>query len=84
MERVETIIEHFTFLLYTNVCRSLFERHKLLFAFLLCARILLDRGVIRQQEFDFLLNGAKIEQVNRLPYLLLMPCSRGYERRLRL
>ncbi|KAL0879698.1 hypothetical protein ABMA27_003413, partial [Loxostege sticticalis] len=62
MERVDTIIEHFTFLLYVNVCRSLFERHKLLFAFLLCARILLDRGVIRLIEFNFLLNGAKIEQ----------------------
>ncbi|XP_052749829.1 dynein axonemal heavy chain 1-like isoform X2 [Galleria mellonella] len=62
VERVETIIEHFTFLLYQNVCRSLFERHKLLFAFLLCARILLDRGTIRVQEFNFLLNGAKIEQ----------------------
>ncbi|XP_052743009.1 dynein axonemal heavy chain 1-like [Bicyclus anynana] len=61
-ERVETIIEHFTFLLYQNVCRSLFERHKLLFAFLLCARILLDRGVIRHQEFNFLLNGGKIEE----------------------
>ncbi|XP_060806154.1 dynein axonemal heavy chain 1-like [Amyelois transitella] len=62
VERVEIIIEHFTFLLYQNVCRSLFERHKLLFAFLLCARILLDKGVIRHAEFNFLLNGGKIEQ----------------------
>ncbi|KAJ2945273.1 hypothetical protein O0L34_g9351 [Tuta absoluta] len=61
MERVETIIHHFTFLLYQNVCRSLFERHKLLFAFLLCARILLDKGIIRNTEFNFLLIGAKIE-----------------------
>lgn len=63
MERVEIIIEHFTFLLYVNVCRSLFERHKLLFAFLLCVRILLDKGVINFIEFNFLLNGGKIEQV---------------------
>ncbi|CAF4763844.1 unnamed protein product [Pieris macdunnoughi] len=62
IERVEIIIEHFTFILYQNVCRSLFERHKLLFAFLLCARILLDRGTIRFTEFNFLLNGGKIEQ----------------------
>ncbi|XP_050357868.1 dynein axonemal heavy chain 1-like [Nymphalis io] len=62
IERVDIIIEHFTFLLYQNVCRSLFERHKLLFAFLLCARILLDKGIIRHQEFNFLLNGAKIEE----------------------
>ncbi|CAK1542459.1 unnamed protein product [Leptosia nina] len=62
IERVDIIIEHFTFLLYQNVCRSLFERHKLLFAFLLCARILLDRGTIRSTEFNFLLNGGKIEE----------------------
>ncbi|XP_063366022.1 dynein axonemal heavy chain 1-like [Cydia amplana] len=62
IERVETIIEHFTFLLYVNVCRSLFEKHKLLFAFLLCARILMDKGVIRHTEFNFLLNGGKIEE----------------------
>ncbi|CAH0663656.1 unnamed protein product [Spodoptera exigua] len=61
VERVDVIIVHFTFLLYQNVCRSLFERHKLLFAFLLCARILLDKGVIRYEEFNFLLNGAKLE-----------------------
>lgn len=68
IERVEIIIEYFTFLLYVNVCRSLFERHKLLFAFLLCARILLDKGVIRLTEFNFLLNGAKIEEVrNDIP-----------------
>lgn len=66
MERVETIIEHFTFLLYQNVCRSLFERHKLLFAFLLCVRILLDKGLIRFNEFNFLLNGCKIEEVSFL------------------
>ncbi|KAG6458751.1 hypothetical protein O3G_MSEX011030 [Manduca sexta] len=62
LERVETIIAHVTFLVYVNVCRSLFERHKLLFAFLVCARVLLDRGAIRAHEFNFLLNGAKIEE----------------------
>ncbi|XP_050552039.1 dynein axonemal heavy chain 1 isoform X2 [Spodoptera frugiperda] len=61
VERVDVIIVHFTFILYQNVCRSLFERHKLLFAFLLCARILLDKGVIRYEEFNFLLNGAKLD-----------------------
>ncbi|CAG5057893.1 unnamed protein product [Parnassius apollo] len=62
IERVEVIIEHFTFLLYQNVCRSLFEKHKLLFAFLLCARINLDKGIINTNEFNFLINGAKIEE----------------------
>ena len=39
-ERIENINEYFTFSLYSNVCRSLFEQHKLLFSFLLCVRIL--------------------------------------------
>ncbi|XP_045539469.1 dynein axonemal heavy chain 1 [Papilio machaon] len=62
MERVDIIIEHFTFLLYQNVCRSLFERHKLLFAFLLAARINLDKGIIKMNEYNFLLIGGKIEE----------------------
>lgn len=35
-ERIKNINEYNTFSLYSNVCRSLFERHKLMFAFLLC------------------------------------------------
>lgn len=69
MERVEIIIEHFTFLLYQNVCRSLFERHKLLFAFLLAARINLDKGIIKMNEYNFLLIGGKIEEVTALFYI---------------
>ncbi|KAJ8728552.1 hypothetical protein PYW07_006248 [Mythimna separata] len=67
IERVDVIIVHFTFLLYQNVCRSLFERHKLLFAFLVCVRILLDRGVIRGEEFNFMLSGAKLDSEKENP-----------------
>ena len=44
--RITTINDYFTFSLYSNVCRSLFEKHKLLFSFLLCVRILTNQGKI--------------------------------------
>ena len=45
-ERIYNINEYETFSLYTNVCRSLFQKHKLLFAFLLTVRILLNARVL--------------------------------------
>lgn len=45
-KRIGNINEFFTFSLYSNVCRSLFEKHKLMFAFLLCARIMMNDNKI--------------------------------------
>ncbi|XP_060531534.1 dynein axonemal heavy chain 1-like [Cylas formicarius] len=55
--RVRTINEHFTFNLFSNVCRSLFEKNKLHFAFLMCVRILMDEGKINDQEWHHFLAG---------------------------
>ncbi|XP_022110107.1 dynein heavy chain 1, axonemal-like isoform X1 [Acanthaster planci] len=56
-QRILNINEYFTFSLYSNVCRSLFEKHKLMFAFLLCVRIMQNDGKINMDEWRFLLSG---------------------------
>ncbi|TTB85611.1 Dynein heavy chain 1, axonemal [Bagarius yarrelli] len=64
-KRINNINEYFTFSLYSNVCRSLFEKHKLMFAFLLCARILMNRNKIDMAEWQYMLSGGTSMQ--RLP-----------------
>lgn len=56
-ERGSTLNEWFTFSLYVNVCRSLFERHKLTLSFLLAVAILKAGGVVDGAEWRFLLAG---------------------------
>jgi dynein heavy chain len=55
--RIMNITKTFTKLLYKNVCRSLFEKDKLLFSFLLAMKIMEEKGELNVVESRFLMTG---------------------------
>ncbi|XP_058067045.1 dynein axonemal heavy chain 12 [Anopheles bellator] len=55
--RLKYLMDAVTLNLYTNVCRSLFERDKLLFSFILTTKIMISCSQIDPREFKFLLTG---------------------------
>ncbi|XP_072168572.1 dynein axonemal heavy chain 3-like [Diadema setosum] len=56
-ERIDNLNDHFTDSIYKNVCRSLFEKDKLLFSTILCVGIMSSRGSVDDSEWRFLLTG---------------------------
>ena len=64
-ERLQILIIDITDNFYFNICRGLFEVHKLLFSFLIATSINLENNKIPQREWQFFLRGAtdiKIEE----------------------
>jgi dynein heavy chain len=64
-ERLAALMETFTYILYKNVCRSLFERHKLLFSFLLCTKLQLTSGALSLNVLRFFLQGSVAMDLER-------------------
>ncbi|KAK3734119.1 hypothetical protein RRG08_000032 [Elysia crispata] len=65
-KRIRFLADHFTYSLYCNVCRSLFEKDKLVFSFILCSNILRSRKEMSQENFLFFLTGG-VGLENTLP-----------------
>ncbi|KAG2381746.1 hypothetical protein C9374_006130 [Naegleria lovaniensis] len=54
------LISNITEYIFTNVCRGLFEKDKIIFSFLICTRILLYDQVIDENEWLLFLRGAPL------------------------
>jgi dynein heavy chain len=55
--RIQYLNDHFTSSIYRNVCRSVFEKDKLVFSFVLCVSILQSKDKINPEVWNFLLTG---------------------------
>jgi dynein heavy chain len=65
-DRKNFFIKEFTKLLYENICRSLFEKDKLLFSFLICLKIMDEvPGNLDQKEVRFLMTGGTSVDMKR-------------------
>jgi dynein heavy chain len=74
--RLSNLMSYLTQFVYTNVCRGLFEEHKLIFSFLICVQIMRNAGEIEDMEWSLLLRGAGMvanEAPNPMPDLLSEP-----------
>ncbi|XP_069776188.1 dynein axonemal heavy chain 2 isoform X2 [Narcine bancroftii] len=59
-ERIINLNEHHTYAVYRYTCRGLFERHKLLFSFQVCVKILEVAGKLNMDEYNFFLRGGVV------------------------
>ncbi|CAL8075896.1 unnamed protein product [Calicophoron daubneyi] len=56
-ERIELLNSYFTTSVYNNICRSLFENHKLLFSLLMCYSLMKNQNKVDENVWRFLLTG---------------------------
>ena len=61
-KRLLNIIDFFSYSLYANVCRSLLEKDKLLFSFLMTVRLQQEVGDIDYAEWYFLITGGVVTE----------------------
>uniref|UniRef100_A0A3B4XCW8 Dynein heavy chain ATP-binding dynein motor region domain-containing protein n=1 Tax=Seriola lalandi dorsalis TaxID=1841481 RepID=A0A3B4XCW8_SERLL len=63
-ERITNLNDYHTYAVYRNTCQGLFEVHKLLFSFQMCAKILEVAGKLNMDEYSFFLRGGLAQIYN--------------------
>ena len=66
-ERLQYLIDDITLAFYVNVCRGLFEVHKLLYSFLIAAQVMRNKGDISPDEWQLLLVANSVKDDSRFP-----------------
>ncbi|XP_026726846.1 dynein heavy chain 7, axonemal [Trichoplusia ni] len=72
-ERLKILRKYFTYSLYSNICRSLFEKDKMVFSLLLAITIMMAEGEMDRHDMLFLLGGAQPRHVVPNPVHFLSP-----------
>uniref|UniRef100_A0A3Q3JPM2 Dynein heavy chain region D6 P-loop domain-containing protein n=1 Tax=Monopterus albus TaxID=43700 RepID=A0A3Q3JPM2_MONAL len=61
-ERITSLNDYHTYAVYRYMCRGLFEVHKLLFSFQICAKIQEAAGKLNMDEYSFFLRGGLVRK----------------------
>ncbi|KAI5631027.1 dynein heavy chain and region d6 of dynein motor domain-containing protein [Phthorimaea operculella] len=72
-KRLQILRKYFTLSLYTNICRSLFEKDKMVFSLLLTITIMIAEGELDQHHVLFLMGGARPHHIPPNPVAFLGP-----------
>lgn len=65
--RLKFLIDAITKNLYNSICRSLFEKDKLLFSFILATNIMLSKNLLNPSEYKFLLFHGEFNKSTEMP-----------------
>ncbi|KAJ3032226.1 Dynein heavy chain 6, axonemal [Rhizophlyctis rosea] len=67
-KRIEILCTNATYNTFANVCRGLFEAHKMIYAFMICIEIMREQGKIGTDEWNFFLRGGSgLTKTEELP-----------------
>lgn len=56
-ERINSIMDSITKLMFTDICRGLFESHKKIYSFLICTSIRRENKIINFTDWNYLIRG---------------------------